>query len=531
MNEGERFLEISELTVAHGGRTELDRISLSVDVGECLVVLGETGSGKEALLRVLGGFHEKHDGISGSLRYAGQDARVAAKRARPPQRTAYLPSPLARPFAPHASVLGQLCRVVARKLSSPLASAREELRLALERLPGAPGLAELDKKPADVDPVARAWGLLAAVSAQTPEFVIADHAFADLGPTAVRTLLDALMAEKKRIGFTLIYATGGLQPAARLGARVVILREGRIVEEGDAPRFMRGHAHAYTRTLFKALPRLEPDKPKARAAARGQPLLQVHAFDLKSDPKNPLPTRDALTFELRRGASLALVGEEGSGRRALMRALLGLDPAPVGRVIFDAVDLNILSEAMRERMRRRVAFVTGRDDALDPRMTLWDTVDEPLRAHLDLSTELVADYREAALKRVGLASHDGRRKVGTLSAFDKRRLQVARAIVGAPLLAVVDEPLLGLDAFAQTIMREVLSDFRAYQGPAFLVITSDFTVAQGLSDDAFVFSGGKVVERGAIVDLLKEPKDPATQALIEAVTLPGSELSPAAASV
>ena len=76
---------------------------------------------------------------------------------------------------------------------------------------------------------------------------------------------------------------------------------------------------------------------------------------------------------------------------------------------------------------------------------------------------------------------------------------MARAIVGAPLLAVVDEPLRGLDAFAQTIMREVLTDFRAHQGPAFLVITSDFTVAQALADDAFVFRDGKVVERGPIV--------------------------------
>jgi peptide/nickel transport system ATP-binding protein len=160
-------------------------------------------------------------------------------------------------------------------------------------------------------------------------------------------------------------------------------------------------------------------------------------------------------------------------------------------------------------------------------MTLWDTVDEPLRAYLKLSGDLVAGYREAALKRVGLASHDRRRIVATLSAFDKRRLQVARAIVGAPLLAVVDEPLRGLDAFAQTIMREVLTDFRTHQGPAFLVITSDFTVAQALADEAMVFKDKKLVERGPIVDILRAPKDPYTRGLIEAVTLPGLSQSPA----
>ena len=523
MSETGRIVEITELTVVRAGAAvpELDRFSLALDAGEGVVVLGEAGSGKEALIRVLGGFAERTDEISGTIRFGNTEARPAAKRARAPIRLAYLPSPLTQPFVPHVGVLAQLSRVVARKLGSPLTSAREELRLALERFEGATPLSVLNQKPRALDPVCIAWGLLAAVSAQTPDLVLADHPFADLGPTAVRLMLERLVAEQKRLGFALLYATGSLQPAARLGARVVVIRQGRVVEEGDAARLASGHAHAYTSTLFKALPQLMLDQPKGRSAARGQPLLQVYGLDLVAEGR-----RDGITFELRRGGSLALVGEEGSGRRELARAVLGLDRAPAGRVVFDAVDLNILSQTMTSRLRRRIAFITGADDALDPRMTLWNTVDEPLRAHLKLSGDLVAGYREAALKRVGLTSHDGRRIVATLSAFDKRRLQVARAIVGAPLLAVVDEPLRGLDAFAQTIMREVLTDFRTHQGAAFLVITSDFTVAQALADEAMVFKDMKLVERGPIVEILRSPRDPYTRGLIEAVTLPGLSQSP-----
>ncbi|MBU6299863.1 MAG: ATP-binding cassette domain-containing protein [Alphaproteobacteria bacterium] len=530
MSENVSLFEITELSVARpGAAPELDRFTLSLGAGESVVVLGEAGSGKEALIRVLGGFAEKTDAVSGTIRFGSGEPRSAAKRLRPTVRIAYLPSPLAQPFAPHATVLAQLCRVVARKLGSPPESAREELRAALERLDGGPPLSALDKKPAEVDPVIAAWGLLASTSAQTPDLVLADHPFADLGANSVRLLLGVLGAEQKRLGFALVYTTGGLQPAARLGGRVVVIREGRVVEEGDAARLASGHAHAYTRMLYRALPQLSLDRPNARSAARGQPLLQVHGLDLLAGSKDGARQREGLTFELRRGASLALIGEEGSGRRALVRAVLGLDRATVGRVVFDAVDLNILSQAMTSRLRRRIAFITGADDALDPRMTLWDTVDEPLRAHLDLSGDLVAGYREAALTRVGLASHDGRRKVASLSVFDKRRLQVARAIVGAPLLVVVDEPLRGLDAFAQTIMREVLTDFRTHQEPAFLVITSDFTVAQALADEAMVLSERKVVERGPILDMLKAPKSPVTRGLIAAVTLP--DLSSNAASV
>ncbi|MDE1987894.1 MAG: ATP-binding cassette domain-containing protein [Alphaproteobacteria bacterium] len=529
MSDSASLFEIGELRVARPGAAmpELDRFTLTLAAGESVVVLGEAGSGKEALMRVLGGFAERTDVISGTIRFGNGEPRSAAKRLRPTIRIAYLPNPLAHPFAPHATVLSQLCRVIARKLGSPQESAHEELRLALERLEDAPPLSALNKKPAEIDPVVIAWGLLASVSAQTPDLVLADHPFADLGANSVRVLLGCLAAEQKRLGFAVVYATGGLQPATRLGGRVVVIREGRVVEEGDARRLASGHAHTYTRTLYRALPQLSLDPSNARSAARGQPLLQVHGLDLLASPKDKVRQREGLTFELRRGAALALVGEEGSGRRALVRAVLGLDRAPVGRVVFDAVDLNILSQTMTSRLRRRIAFITGADDALDPRMTLWDTVDEPLRAHLDLSSDLVAGYREAALKRVGLASHDGRRAVATLSTFDKRRLQVARAIVGAPLLVVVDEPLRGLDAFAQTIMREVLTDFRTHQEPAFLVITSDFTVAQALADDAMVFSARKVVERGPIVDMLRAPKSPVTRGLIAAVTMPDLSQSPA----
>jgi len=510
------LLEMTGISLTRGSKTLLDRISFSLAAGEKLIVLGEAGSGKDALLRVLGGFTDRSDAVSGTIRYAGSPPVAAGGRNKPSLRFAYLPNPLAQPLVPHASVAKQLTRVVARKLRAPFGSAREELRLALERLPGAVTLPLLDTKPERLDPVTIAIGLLASVSAQTPDLVLADQPFADLGPGAIKMLLEALHVEQQRLGFGLIYATGGLQPAARLGGRILVLKAGKVVEEGSAERLMSGQAHAYTRRLFEALPRLSNEPAKPRGAMRGQPLLQIHNLAFGNDERNH---RDSLTFELRRGAALALVGEPGSGRRDLLRLMLGFDSAPPGRVLFDAVDLNVLSQTMAARIRRRIAFITGRDDTLDPRMTICDTVEEPLRAHLNLTGELVAGYRDAALKRVGLASHDGRLRVAALSAFDKRRLQVARAIVGAPLLVVVDEPLKGLDGFAQAILREVLIDFRTTQGTAFLVVTADLTIAQALAETAMVFDAGKLVERGSIAHLVHAPKQDATKALIDAATL------------
>jgi peptide/nickel transport system ATP-binding protein len=329
----------------------------------------------------------------------------------------------------------------------------------------------------------------------------------------MRALCAALLAEQTRTNFALIAADGDVRAAEALDGRTIVLRNGKIVEEGMVARLSGPSAHNYTQSYFTAGLKLDPEKAH-RAIARGESLLQVQGLQIA--PPAPGTKPDTLSFELRRGAALALIGEEGSGRRNMVRAVLGLDRLEAKRILFDAVDLNILSPAMALRLRRRVAFITGSDDTLDPRMTIWDTIDEPLRSHLGLSRDMLHGHREAALKRVGLASLAGNRPVASLSAFDRRRLQIARAIVATPLLTVVDEPLRGLDGFAPNVIRELLVDFRAQEGPAFFVITSDFAIAQALADDAMVFKDRSVIERGPIREMLKSPKDAHTKALVQA---------------
>jgi peptide/nickel transport system ATP-binding protein len=513
----EPILAVNDLGVRRNGAAELENLSFRLESGETLVILGDAASGKDALLRVLGGYAARDEDITGTVQFGDGEA-VPAARAKPPIRVVYLGAAAALPLSPYASVVSQLEHVVALRHGNPRASAREELRIAFGRLAGAPDFAVLQKKPGELERTTLSWALLAAALAQLPELLVADHAFSGLTPGALQEILAALTAEQKRLGFPMLYVSEGLMAAAHLKSRIIVLRQGRVIEEGTFEKMAHGQSHAYTRMLFKSLPRTIAGLPPR--ALRGEPLLQVQALDLRARKRKGTPSRDGISFELRRGASLALIGEEGSGRRALVRALLGLSRFSEGRVVLDQVDMSILSASMTARLRRRIAFITGSDEALDARMTIWDTVDEPLRAHLGLPRDMVTGHRESALKRVGLASYDGRRTVATLSAFDKRRLQVARAIVSAPFLAVIDEPLRGLDAFAQSILIELLDDLRKQEGPAFLVITADVGVAQVLAEDALFFKNGKVVERGPLRDLLKNPKDEETRKLI-AAAVPG----------
>jgi peptide/nickel transport system ATP-binding protein len=512
------------LRTSKAPRPELENFSLALDPGATITLLGETGCGKESLLRVLTGLAARGEDVTGTIQLGSGEAKPVARDPLSGLRSAFLPGPLTPVLNPHASALSQLSRIVARKLGQPQGSARAELALALGRLPGAPNTNALDRPPAHVAPEDLATALLGSALAQTPELIIAADPLAELSPAHARALAAALEAEQKRLGFAMLYAAASADAAKILGGTVIVLRAGHVVEEGPVSRLTTAQSHAYTQTLFRSSAPAPKEPPPARTDPRGETVLQVQGVQLASSP------REKLTFELRRGGALALLGEEGSGRRALTRALLGLDPVAAGRIVFDQVDIGILNSGMMTRLRRRIAFVTGDDDALDPRLTLHDTVAEPLRAYLRMPGDLIARNRDAALKRVGLAALAGDRTVASLSRFDRRRLQIARAIVGAPLLAVIDEPLRGLDAFAQSVMRDILRSLRTQENPAFLVITSSFPLVQEFCEDVFVFKDGHIVERGAVAALMRAPKDEYTRKIFN-LGAPKSGLSPDAAGV
>jgi peptide/nickel transport system ATP-binding protein len=523
MSEATPLLRIRDFTLARSGarRPEVENLSFAIEPGGTLTFLGEINAGSNAVLRLLAQPLRRSAIASGTLQLRGNPEQSLGKPIALDIRTAYLPGPHANVLNPRTSVLSQLSLIIARKLRQPKASASAELALALGRLPGAPALEVLDNLPALVAPEALAAGLLAAAMAQTPELLLADDPLGELSPAHARALASALKAEQQRLGFAILYSAARADAARLLGGNLIVLRSGRIIEEGPVSRLATEQSHSYTQTLFRASAPEERSLTD-RATSRGEPLLRVQGVQLGVRAKTK--GRDVINFELRRGASLALIGEIGSGRRAFARALLGMDPVAAGRIVFDQVDIGVLNPAMLARLRRRVSFITGDDDALDSRMTIFDTVSEPLRAHLAMPRDLMAHNRDAAMKRVGLAALPGNRTVASLPPFDRRRLQIARAIVSQPLLAVVDEPLRGLDAFAQSVVRDLLRNFRSNEGPAMLFITSDFGLARAFCEDGFVFKDGRIVERGPMATLLRAPQDPHTRKLLEAVAaLPATE--------
>jgi peptide/nickel transport system ATP-binding protein len=498
-----RLLTVTDLTYVAPDGSGPRSLSLNVDAGETVVLLGEADSGADVLACLVARRPRKKDDA-----IALNDARVA-----------YVPNPLSEPLSPFSQAASQFARIVARKRGILRMTAKTEFARALEQFTHAPRLPAFQLRPHELSAENIAWGLLACAMAQEPQLVVLDNAFSGLAPGEAAHLMRGVLAEQKRLGFAILAATMTADTARRLGGRTIVMRDGRIVAEGSVEKL--SGANPYTQAFFKTAS-ASPQLP--RALGRGEPVVKTLELVLPNQSKKS--GRNALSFELRKGNVLALLGDKGSGRHALVRTLLGLERAEKGRVVLDAVDIGILSQQMMMRLRRRVGYIAGDDAMLDPRMTAWHTVEEPLRAHLKLGGSIIASYRDAALKRVGLDTIAGNRTVASLSPFDKRRLQIARAIVAAPLLVVIDEPFTGLDTVARGVVRDLLRNFRAQEGPAFLVVTSDIRVAQMLADDAFVMKDRMVIERGALADILRAPKEAYTKSFVEAARAPETRLSP-----
>lgn len=513
--------EADNLSVRSKGRMLLSDLTLDVKAGEILTVLGRHGSGREALRDVLAKHLPREADTSGAFRLRARHNKEA--------RVAYLASPSLIALAPHATLESQLARALARTGEIPLKEAELAMRMSLERFSNTPTAERFKLRPNALNLRERALGLLALALAQSPDIVIADDVVSGLDPTEADEILNLLLKEQAAHKFALIYFTGDPQIPARLGGRVAVLRDGRLIEEGPAERMSGPRANAYTQSLFRAVPKLGKSNDAPRASPRSEPLLQVRSivFD-KPATKRAKWAPEGITFDLRRGASLALIGKRGSGRRSLMRAVLGMSRLYYGRVIFDAVDMGVLSPEMRARLRQRVAFISGDDSVLDPRMTVYETIIEPMRAHITMGHSENLQTAEAMLKRVGLGEMPRKRRVANLSLLDRRRVQVARALAGGPQLVVLYEPLLGLDAPGQALVLDLLRDFRRNEGAAFVIITANFAVAEALAEDALIVRDREIIERGPMAEILRAPKEAHTAALIAAVSPPEQALSQAA---
>ena len=536
------MLSISDLSVAFRTRkgevNAVRGVSFDVAKGETLGIVGESGSGKSvtsyALMRILDAGGEIR---TGDMKYSGIDLRRASERDMRDIRGREISMIFQNPRAalnPIRRVGHQIEDVLIRHAKATRQDAREKAIDALKAVRINDAEARYAAYPFELSGGMCQRIVIAIALACDPKLLIADEPTTGLDITTQKAVMDLvrdLTAERR---MSLILITHDLGLASQYCDRIVVMKDGLIVEEGAPAKLFTEPRHAYTRRLVDATPRVgasirgllpaEARTPEPQHKIHERPLLEV--CDLVKTFRGdagPVQAVKGISFQIKAGQSVGLVGESGSGKSTTSEMIVRLTDPTSGDILFDGQDIGSTPAARfpRHPHRRDIQMVfQDATDSLNPRDTAASAIAEPL-ARIGGMRGAALRTRVAELAELtGLPEPLLSRFPHQLSGGQKARVGIARAIALDPKLLVLDEPTAALDVSIQALVLNLLVDLRAKLGMSYLFVSHDLNVVRLLCDDVLVMKSGEIIDRGPAEEIMSNPAHEYTRALVSAAPQP-----------
>jgi peptide/nickel transport system ATP-binding protein len=542
------LLEIRNLGVTFGtpaGDVEgVADFSLTLDAGECVGIVGESGAGKSQALLAVMGLLPPNARTRGSIRFDGRELLGLPARELNTLRGASISMVFQDPltsFTPHLMIADQIAEPLVRHTGVTWGTARKTAVELLERVHVTDPARRARQFPHELSGGMRQRVMIAMALACGPRVVIADEPTTALDVTIQAQIL-ALLAELKRErGLAVVLITHDLGVVASMADRVVVMRGGRVVETGEVGRVLRRPENAYTQSLLAAVPILKKPSSAGRLGDESSPVhsrapllalsnLQVHfptrGSMLKKGPV--LRAVDGVDLDIKPGEAVGVVGESGSGKSTLARAALQLVRATGGQVAWLGNPLDAAPGWLTNFRRETQLVFQDPIASLDPRMTVQEIVAEPLRVHRN---DLDALARKSAvaemLKRVGLGNNLLSRYPHELSGGQGQRVGIARAMILKPRLLVCDEAVSALDVTVQSQIILLLQELKRELQTAILFISHNLAVVQQLCDRVLVLYLGRMMEQGTTDALYGKPAHPYTRGLLDSVPVPDPDIQAA----
>ena len=550
------LLDVSALTVEfatrHGVVEAVREIDLQVAKGETVGVVGESGSGKSvtsyAVMRIL----DRAGRIAnGSVFFSGVPLHDANERQMCDVRGREISMIFQNPRAalnPIRRVGKQIEDVLRQHAQAGSLDIREKAIDALRQVRIANPEERYDAYPFELSGGMCQRVVIALALACRPKLLIADEPTTGLDATTQKAVMELIVELTRERGMSTILITHDLGLAAAYCDRIVVMEKGRVVETAASSDIFTHPTHAYTRKLMRATPRpgvglrdLLPERGAGQLIDHnepGAPLLTVKGLVKEYARKPPsflgrlrksvddfasAPFRavDDLSFEIRRGESLGLVGESGCGKSTTSMMLMRLLDPTAGMIVFHGQDIGAIPARAfaQHALRPRIQMVfQDPTDSLNPRYTAARAIADPLKRFGGAMTTPALRARcEELAATVGLPMDLLDRFPHQLSGGQKARVGIARAIALKPDLVVLDEPTAALDVSVQALVLNLLADLKASLGMSYLFVSHDLHVVRLICDRVIVMRGGRMIEQGSTRDVLDHPQAEYTRELIAAL--------------
>jgi peptide/nickel transport system ATP-binding protein len=547
---------------AEGGRgatVAIQQVSLSLDKGEILGVVGESGAGKSTIGNaVIGLLQPPGKMTAGAVMLDGQRIDTlkppAFRKLRGRRIGMIFQDPLTS-LDPLQTVGDQLIETMQVHLSVSPVQARERALALLESVGIDEAALRLNQYPHQFSGGMRQRVVIALALCCEPEILIADEPTTALDVSIQAQILDLLRTLCKEKGVGMMLITHDMGVIAEITDRVAVLYRGVLVEQGPTRKILGDPDHPYTRSLISAVPRPdiklrrfpmvsyiegvhEPTDHGNLAVAQGwlaqqrdfgasadRPLVQVEDLGMRFVLRNAFLKRNRLTldavknvsFGIREGEVFGLVGESGSGKSTIARLIAGLYQASHGSVIFDGVNVTNGRDAEAMQAFRRQIQMVFQDpfSSLNPRMRILDIVAEPIRFHkLAASGNATRQIVSGLLDYVGLGDQALFRFPHEFSGGQRQRICIARALATRPRFLICDEPTSSLDVSIQAQILNLLKDLQESLGLTILFISHDLPVIRQMCDRVGVMRHGELLEVAATETLFSAPKHAYTQHLL-----------------
>ncbi|WP_202355219.1 ABC transporter ATP-binding protein [Mesorhizobium sp. 113-3-3] len=524
----ETILSVKDLRVRFrtldGAVEAVKGINIHVNAGETVAVVGESGSGKSQTMMAAMSLLASNGEATGSVDYRGRNLLTLSKSDLNKVRGAKISMIFQEPMTsldPLYSIGNQLIEPIRRHRGLNAAEAREEA-LKLLRLVHIPDPERRMKSyPHEMSGGQRQRVMIAMALANDPDILIADEPTTALDVTIQAQILMLLAELQRKLGMAIVFITHDLGIVRRFADRVYVMRQGEVVEEGEAGAIFANPQHAYTKMLLAA----EPTGSKAAPPVNAPVVLEGRNVEVTFRigggflAGEPLMLRavDDISIRLQRNQTIGIVGESGSGKSTLGRALLRLLPSD-GLIRFGDRDISTADRQAMRPLRRQMQLVFQDPfGSLSPRMTVGQVITEGLLVHEPNLSGKQRDQRAVeALLEVGLDPNARNRYPHEFSGGQRQRIAIARAMILKPKMVVLDEPTSALDRSVQKQIVELLRKLQADHELSYLFISHDLSVVRAMADYIIVMKQGKIVEQGPTEAIFSNPQHVYTQTLMAA---------------